>query len=250
MEVDLGISQLQQIAAYKYIVPLRPPATRLTYTIGFFGEDTTLWESQKYMAGVSLTRPLSPHWLQTLYFNVEREHFTVAGETGNTKLILPGGTWTYKRVPANAFENEGYRLIVNARGTSTVAGSSVTLIQGEIQPKYVRGIYGFGELILRGDLGATEVNNFQSLPASLRFFAGGDNSIRGYSYLTLGHKNPLGLVEGGKYLTIASIEYDQRVYGKWGAAIFYDGGDAFSTFPPVWKSGAGVGIRWTRPSGR
>ena len=249
MEVDLGISEIKQIAQWRYIVPYHPPAAHLDYTVGYTAEDTDIEKSQTYMAGVSYTRPLSPRWLQMLYFNVEREHFNVAGESATSKLIIPGGTWTFKRAPASPYANEGILLIVDAKGTSKVMGSSVNVVQGELRPKYVRGVYGFGSLVLRGALGATWVDNFQRLPATLRFFAGGDNSIRGYSYKTLGPKNALGQVEGGKYLLTASIEYDQIVYKKWGAAVFYDGGNAFSSFPPTWKSGAGVGIRWLSPVG-
>ncbi len=244
MEVNLGMAMIRQSAIWRYIVPYRPPATHLDYTLGYLAEDTTIETSETYMGGVSFTRPLSPRWLQTLYFNVEREHFTVAGETATSWLVLPGGTWTYKKAPDTPYVNEGIRLIADARGTARAMASSVSFIQGRLRPKYVRGIGGFGNLVLRGDIGATEVDNFQRLPASLRFFAGGDNSIRGYSYKTLGPKNAEGLVEGGKYLLVGSIEYDQKVYRKWGTAIFYDGGNAFSSFPPVWKSGAGVGIRW------
>ncbi len=244
MEVDLGLAEIKQNAIWRYIVPYHPPATHLDYSLGYLAEDTTIEKSETYLAGSSFTRPLSPRWLQTVYFNVEREHFTVAGETATSRLIIPGGTWTYKKAPAAPYVNEGIRLIADVRGTAKAMLSSVSVIQGRLRPKYVRGIGGFGNLIVRGDVGATEVDNFQRLPATLRFFAGGDNSIRGYSYKTLGPKNSEGLVEGGKYLLVASIEYDQIIYRKWGAAVFYDGGNAFSSFPPTWKSGAGAGIRW------
>ena len=244
MKVDLALAEIMQYAVWRYIVPYHPPAAHLDYTLGHFAESTDIETSEKYQAGVSYTRPISPHWFQTLYFNVEREHFTVAGETATTKLILPGATWTYKKIPPSAYANEGIRLILDVKGTAKAMLSSVSMVQGRMRPKYVRGIGGFGSLILRGDAGLTEVDNFQRLPASLRFFAGGENSIRGYSYKSLGPKNAQGLVEGGKYLLIASIEYDQIVYKKWGAAIFYDGGNAFNTVPFTWKSGAGVGIRW------
>ena len=244
MQVDMALAQIEQYAVWRYIVPYHPPRTHLDYTLGYFAESTEIEESQTYRAGVSYTRPISPHWFQTVYFNVEQEHFTVAGETANSKLILPGSSWTFKKVPPSAYANEGIRLLVDVRGTAKAMGSSVSMVQGRLRPKYVRGIGGFGSLILRAEGGATEIDNFQRLPATLRFFAGGEGSIRGYSYKTLGPKNALGLVEGGKYLLTASIEYDQIVYKKWGAAVFYDGGNAFDTIPFTWKSGAGFGIRW------
>ena len=250
MEVDLRLSQLIQNAVWRYIVPLgHPLSDHLDYTTGYVHENNNIWTSQSYFGQVSYTRAISVHWLQTLYFRVERVYFTVADESATDKLFLPGATWTYKKAPASLYSKEGIRLIFNVRGTAKAMLSSVSFIQGRISPKYVRGIGGFGSLILRGDIGATAVNNFLRLPASYRYFTGGDTSIRGYSYKTLGTKNAQGQVEGGKYLLVASAEYAQKIYGKWGLAFFYDGGNAFSQFPPVWKSGAGTGIRWASPVG-
>ncbi len=250
MEVDLRLAEIRQNAIWRYTVPLdQPLSNHLDYTVGFLHESTDIETSETYFAEFSYTRAISRHWLQTLYFEVAREYFTVADESATDKLIIPGGTWTYKKVPAEIYANEGIQLIADARGTSKAILSSVSFIQGRLRPKYIRGIGGFGSLILRADIGATAVNNFQRLPASYRFFAGGEKSIRGYSYKTLGPKNAMGLVEGGKYLMVAGIEYVQKVYGKWGLAFFYDGGNAFSAFPPSWKSGAGTGIRWNSPVG-
>jgi translocation and assembly module TamA len=250
MDIDLRLAQIEQNAVWKYTVPLKHPGTEhLDYILGYVAESTNIETSETYKAGASYTRPLSSHWIQTLYFNVEREHFSVAEDTATSRLILPGGTWIYKKALERVYVNEGFRLIADLTGTSKAMLSSITFIQGRLQPKYVRGIGGFGSIILRGDFGATEVDNFHRLPASLRFFAGGDNSIRGYSYKSLGPVNAAGQVEGGKFLMVASIEYDQKIYKKWGAAVFYDGGNAFSSFPPDWKSGGGVGIRWLSPVG-
>ena len=250
MEVDLRLAQVRQNAIWRYTVPLDHPLTNhLDYSLGYLAESTDIETSETYFTEFSYTRAISAHWLQTLYFKVEREHFTVADESATDNLLIPGGTWIYKKAPPQPFANEGIRLIADVSGTSKAVLSSVSYIQARLQPKYIHGISGFGSLILRGDIGATEVDNFQRLPASLRFFTGGDNRIRGYSYKTLGPKNALGLVEGGKYLLIGSIEYVQKVYGKWGAAVFYDIGNSFNTFPPVWKPGAGTGIRWLSPVG-
>lgn len=53
---------------------------------------------------------------------------------------------------------------------------------------------------------------------------------------------------GAKYMVTSTLEYQYRVHGNWWGAVFYDIGDAFNE-TPVWKSGAGVGIRWASPVG-
>ncbi len=69
-------------------------------------------------------------------------------------------------------------------------------------------------VILRTDLGYTAVHDFNDLPLSLRFYAGGSQSVRGYEY------QALGLPDGGRYLVVGSAEYQHQIYGNWNAAVF------------------------------
>jgi translocation and assembly module TamA len=101
---------------------------------------------------------------------------------------------------------------------------------------------------LRGEVGAMTVGNFDALPPDLRFFAGGDRSIRGFDYHEIGEVNANGIVIGGKYLTVASAEYEFYFRDAWGAAVFVDAGDAFSDSLSL-NVGAGVGLRWRSPVG-
>ena len=84
-----------------------------------------------------------------------------------------------------------------------------------------------------------------NLPASVRFFAGGDVSVRGYEYKSLGPTDELGLVVGGTHLAVFSYEIDQLVRENWSVAAFVDAGNAFNDFDDVnFEVGVGVGVRW------
>ncbi|WP_273270662.1 BamA/TamA family outer membrane protein, partial [Methylophaga sp.] len=118
----------------------------------------------------------------------------------------------------------------------------------------VRGklIQAFGEnsrFITRGSIGATEVSDFERLPSSLRFFTGGDNSIRGFDYQSLGPENSEGDVVGGRYLAVGSVELEHMFLKDWGAAVFSDFGNAFNSFSDPIEYSVGVGIRWRSPVG-
>ncbi|MDC4226629.1 MAG: BamA/TamA family outer membrane protein [Candidatus Manganitrophus sp.] len=108
-----------------------------------------------------------------------------------------------------------------------------------------------GRLLLRGEFGWTSVSNFDDLPVSLRFFAGGDRSVRGYGYNTLGPENESGEVIGGRYLATGSVEYDYRIAEQWGVALFYDIGNAANEID--WdlnpQDRVGIGGRWYSPVG-
>ena len=83
----------------------------------------------------------------------------------------------------------------------------------------------------------------------MRFFAGGDESIRGFSYQSLGPKDEDGNVIGGSHLLIGSLEYEHHLRGNFYGAAFIDGGNAFdgTDIDPAW--GTGLGIKWRSPLG-
>ena len=86
--------------------------------------------------------------------------------------------------------------------------------------------------------------SLEDLPASLRFFAGGDGSVRGYAYQSLGPADNEGKVIGGKHLLVGNFEIEKRLSQNWGVALFYDIGNAFDTFAQYeLEQGAGIGIR-------
>ena len=83
-----------------------------------------------------------------------------------------------------------------------------------------------------------------------RFFAGGDTSVRGYAYNSLGPTDPFGAVIGGSNLLVGSLEIDQEVAENWAIAAFVDSGNAFDDvedYDPA--TGVGAGIRWFSPLG-
>jgi len=106
-----------------------------------------------------------------------------------------------------------------------------------------------GTLIVRGEFGAVGSGDKAGVPSTFLFRAGGDQSVRGYAYQELGV--PVGsAITGGRYLFTASAEYDWWFKPPYGAAVFYDAGNAadnFSDLKP--KVGYGVGARWRSPVG-
>jgi translocation and assembly module TamA len=105
-------------------------------------------------------------------------------------------------------------------------------------------------LIVRGRAGAIlEDHVFDRVPLSLRFFAGGDNSVRGYDYESLGPRNALGELIGGNRVFEASVEYEHPLTESWSIATFVDAGNAFLGSDFKLRTGAGIGARWFTPIG-
>ncbi|HAI23845.1 MAG TPA: outer membrane protein assembly factor, partial [Alcanivorax sp.] len=88
------------------------------------------------------------------------------------------------------------------------------------------------------------------LPASIRFFAGGDASVRGFAYESLGPLDNDGEVIGGRHLLVGSLEYDHPISEQWSLAVFTDAGNAFNNFDDYEiRHSAGFGVRWRSPLG-
>ncbi len=115
----------------------------------------------------------------------------------------------------------------------TAAFSKNSFFQSEIKGKQIFSPTKNSRVIIRGDLGYSVVEDLDKLPLTLRFFAGGLGSVRGFAYSSLGP---------GRYLKVASAELQHRIYGNWSGAIFYDVGTASNQFNASPSRGAGLGL--------
>ena len=92
-----------------------------------------------------------------------------------------------------------------------------------------------------------------SIPASLRFYAGGGGSVRGYAYQSLGPSNDSGNPQGGLSMLDVNAEIRFKVTEEIGLVPFIDGGMVYDkTFPDFnepMRFGAGLGLRYYSPIG-
>jgi translocation and assembly module TamA len=175
---------------------------------------------------------------------VERDE--IGGRTLDTSLVLPGLSWASSYRDDLARPREGYR---RSYGVSLGVGD-MTLIQGDFRGKWITALPWDARVIVRGRAGAIlEDDEFDQVPLSLRFFSGGDNSVRGYDYESLGPRNAAGELIGGNRVIEASVEYEHPVTESWSVAVFVDSGNSFlgSDFEP--RTGGGIGARWFTPIG-
>jgi translocation and assembly module TamA len=212
-------------------------------------EDTETSDSDKYKIGINRSRSLSPTWLQTHYIDYEFEKFKVGDQDTSSKLLIFGMNYESAIGRELIRVDNGRHWNVDIRGAADSLGSDTSFVQLRARAKYIHSFGVRTRVLLRANLGVTAKDEFEDLPASVRFFAGGDRSVRGYEYESLGPTDSNGLVIGGSNLLDGSLEFDFALTERWSIATFVDSGSAFNGTDVDFSTGAGLGVRWYSPIG-
>lgn len=169
--------------------------------------------------------------------------------SARNQALTANYAWTRRTVGRAFYPRRGHVLTLQGGGASEALLSDTSFVR-----LYGRHTQYFragdnGRLILRGEWGSVLSDTRVGIPTDFLFRAGGDNSVRGYAYQSLGRT-----LEGGvasvRHLATGSVEYNHFFEGNWGMAVFVDAGDAADTpaaLSPVF--GYGVGARYRSPVG-
>lgn len=247
---ETELSKVQQGAGASYQIPLKDPQNeRLDLHTSYINEDTDSNENERWSTGADYIVQLNNKWVSTTSLEYLRETYQVADQVDQAELIIPA--FQLARIKANdpIYPTRGWRLGGKISFANRNLSSTASFLQVTSGAKTLFPVLG-GRVLLRADLGYTEVVDVMELPASLRFFAGGDSSIRGFAYQSLGPKDDNDEVIGGRDIATASVELDHPVTEKWHLAVFSDAGNAFNDiedFDP--RHSAGFGVRWLSPLG-
>lgn len=244
-------SMIERAASTRYIIPAAYPSTNI---LSFFGSytflDPTTSSSERLRLGTGVNR-LRGRWQEAFTLAYERESFVVGSDDGVSDLILLGLGWTRTRADNRVYTTRGFRIRFD--GTGGVGAMPLTdmdLARATVSAKLIRPVGENARLIARTEVGALFTSDFHELPPSMRFFAGGDQSVRGYAYQSLAPSDSLGTIVGGDGLVTASIELDRRLHSNWGVALFFDTGNAITLSDFSLEQGLGAGIRWLSPVGQ
>jgi translocation and assembly module TamA len=253
-DAQLEYSQRLQEAAVHYQIP-RPGRGERSYDFGtaYRDETTDVSRSRNFQIAASRSEKRWHGFTRTIGLKYLVGDFEIGQEEdelefGSSKLLFAEGSLSRRRLNDRLSPRKGYVLDFGLRIASDAVVSDTDIAQtwGRITWLFPQGERA--RLKVRGEAGAMSVGNFHALPPDLRFFAGGDRSIRGFDYHEIGEVNSNGLIIGGQYLAVASAEYEYYFNEDWGAAVFVDAGDAFTNSFSV-NVGAGVGLRWRSPLG-
>ncbi|NOI82964.1 outer membrane protein assembly factor [Vibrio tubiashii] len=246
---SLSISKPEQTITAGYRIPLED-ALNEYYRIQYGMKNVNQRDTESLESNLALERHwvLNNGWHRTLYVRYLLENYTQGKQEDNAQFMLPGITFSRSRVRGGAMPTWGDRqsFTIEYGDPNALSETRVTRLIGATTWIRSAGQNHRGIFKLNG--GANFSEEFNKLSPSLRFFAGGDNNLRGYGYESISPKDSQNKLTGAKYTLTSSIEYQYRVYGDWWGAAFYDVGDAFNDKPDI-KRGTGVGVRWGSPVG-
>ncbi|MCQ6259419.1 autotransporter assembly complex family protein [Pseudomonas sp. Q11] len=250
---EAEVSAPRQNVGLWYDVPLDPPLTdKMRYAGGYQYEELSGTDSLSKLltVGPEWHSKLPSGWQRVVSLKWQREEYRLGDDSGLSTLLMPGVSYSYLRSDNRIDPRNGYRIQFDTKVAKEGLGSDNNLLYGTAMVKGLTTVFDKHRLLARAQVGGSATNGYKSIPPSLRFFAGGDQSVRGYDYQSLSPENSEGDRIGGRYMVAGSLEYQYSIAQKWRVATFVDQGNSFNSLElPSLKTGVGVGVRWVSPVG-
>ncbi|PRD38929.1 UNVERIFIED_CONTAM: tamA [Trichonephila clavipes] len=249
LNTKLAISGAEQSVEAAYKLPLQSVATDF-WQLQYGLRNRDYQDTRAIESNLALERHwlLANDWYRTASIRWLYEDYTQADQDDNSSLIMPGVSFSRSRQSNSGMPRQADRLLLGIEVSDPSWGSDSRFIRLRGRAGYIDSFGDRHRMVSRLDAGAILMETVENLPPSLRFFAGGDNNLRGYAYESVSPLNQQGELIGGRYMATASLEYQYRVTGNWWLATFADYGSAW-TDSPDWKRGVGFGVRWGSPIG-
>lgn len=186
------------------------------------------------------------------YLRFLHEEWDILALADIADYFLLGYTWANTEREGSLIDpSDGFSQYYNIEATHTSISSETSFVKLHAHWRYIKTLKPKHRLVTRAEIGYSllDDSNVEELSPSLRFFAGGDQSIRGFAYQSIGptrfQTNEDGsvteVVVGGNRLVVASIEYQYYFTPTIRGAIFADMGSSFDTgFQKSYSVGPGI----------
>lgn len=249
---NLYIAERLQGLATGYIIPGADDFRTFTSVqLNLQREDISTYVSSFIALEPARTHSFSASRQGTVYVRFQQESFTISNQSAVSRYVLPGVRFSDNYYDNLVRPSRGFRYAFDLRGTHSALGSTTQLLQLIAEGSHVLSLPWRLSVLTGARCGVTFFSDpLQDLPPSLRFFAGGDQSVRGYAYQSLGPRDSSGQVVGGKHLLTGHVDVQRAIRDDWAVSLFYNAGNAFDSFNGVTLFQAvGVGLHYYTPVG-
>jgi translocation and assembly module TamA len=247
LQNELRLAELEQSLTSEYRIPLGNPLEHyLGINAGWRNRDVEDTSTEIFNAGIALHNKMASGWHSRYGIDFEYEKYHQGSEPANEVFYsIPGVGWdyVYQEGPLRS-PDFGYKFWINTDASVPALGADAPFARLMLGAKWLNVWHDLHELQLRGEAGAISQSDIDQVPASRRYFTGGDQTVRGFSYLALAPRDDAGEAIGGRYMNVASAEYRYRLNDDWHVATFIDTGRAYTDPAAPWHTGVGFGMHW------
>jgi len=221
---------------------------------GYENEKFLGYKESRVFANVYLSqRKLPNRFTESIVFDNSNTYDSTDLELfpeGEIFLISPKLRWEYDTRDNILSPKKGYFLNTEVMASLHSFISDATYYKFELKGGYILPLEK-SILAMQASFGSLNIYDGE-VPASYRFYGGGVNSNRAYSYQTLGPKNSAGDPVGFNSILETTIEYRFPIYKNFGGVVFND--NTFTKNSAISDSthgyySVGFGIRYTTPIG-
>ncbi len=251
IDVQTQFSPIQSSIQATYSIPLSQiQDDTLQWLYGFQRYKIINTITDSTILGPQYVVKTATQWRDTFFLHWTRDDFSQTdGTTGRSNLLLPGMTWARSRSRGGVDPSWGDQQVYLLQAANAALGSDANVVDMHASFRLLRTFEEVHQLLFRLDTGAIAASNWANIPPTLRFFAGGDQSIRGYGFNALGPTDSHGNVLGGHYLLVGSIQYGFQWRPRWRPHVFVDAGNAYDSLHGATYKSTGFGVSWHSPVG-
>ena len=253
LDTNMNIAEKQQDLSMAYTIPVDDPNDDLwRFSVGYKLEDELADDVYSEILTAQLQRQwlTEENWVRTAFLRRDQETYRLGDDPEeSTEMLMPGISYARKSLKGGTTPYWGEQWLISAEFGLDDALSSTNLLRVQLQHAWLRTYLNKHLVFLKANIGAMLVDDINNVPYSLRFYAGGDQSVRGFAYQSISPENDDGELIGGKYLLAGTMEYNYQFAQNWRAALFVDGGTATNDFSDEFEVGAGFGFRYLTPVG-
>ena len=248
----LSVSGVTQAANFSYYIPRENPIDDYyRLSAEYRHKDLNDTEFQNLTVGAHYFTKTHGRWQRDYFIESSFEDYDQSDDSDDVFLLMPGAEISRLTTDGTTDPASGERIRLSARFSSKTLLSSEDFV---ILDAFYRRIWSptdGSRLVIRAEQGAILGSSIGDVPSSLRFFAGGDQSVRGFGYEKISPKNDDGDLTGARYLSVGSVELQVPVMNKVRMAIFTDVGTATNDYGDDTdiKVGTGLGVRYISPVG-
>lgn len=243
----------------RYALPVGDPALEeLSFLLG--AEELLLADAQTTTTRLrsALTR-VRGRWQHVWALTADHATTRTAGSATTDTLVVPSLTLassprglsraalSARTLPGLGSDLATDGFMVRIEGSTGALGSRSSFVRLQVRDSGQRALGDRWRWNWRAEAGSSLVRDFTVLPASYRFFAGGDRSVRGFALNDLGPRDADGLRSGGRHLLVASLELERKLPRQLAAAVFIDAGNAFNAPGEGLAVALGFGLRYRLP---